>query len=444
MDVLVYTQRYTHRTGYIFRFIFEEILGVNVRFTSSYTEVKSHLGVLISYYKTKVKDSIHIVPHNLLIDDSIAPQKIDVFEWEKMPAFFKTSDQADIPFDIFAASFYLVSRYEEYLNFEPDIHGRFPSSVSLGVKAHFFDQPVIDQWAYKLTEIIQSKYPAFEIQKRKFNHITTIDVDNAFAFLNKGVLRSFIGTFLSLVKLDFKDFIYRLNVYTRQKSDPYDVHDQMISLIDQPDQAIWFIPTGKIGSFDRNISINNEALKNLVNRISLKHRVGIHPSYRSGIDVEKLRSEIAALVDVLDKEVTCSRQHYLRLIIPFTYRNLVVTGITEDYTMGYSDKSGFRASTCTPFKFFDLQYNRVLNLKVYPFQTMDFTLFEKLNLSPQQAIEEITKIIHRVKAVDGTFVSIWHNEYFSGYDKWSGYEIVLPAVINELKKVEGGNQAGSI
>lgn len=443
MEVLVYTQRYTHRTGYIFRFIFEEILGVNVRFTSSYTEVKAHMGVLISYFKTRVKDGIHVVPHNLLIEDSITPQQINLFEWNKLTAFFKTSDEADIPFDLFAASFYLVSRYEEYLNFNPDKHGRYPSSISLAAKAGFLDQPLIDQWAYQLVAVIQKKYPAFEIHKRKFSTITTIDVDNAYAFSHKGILRSVLGSFLSLAKLNFFELYYRIKVYFKISKDPYDVYDQLFDLLKQNEKVIWFIPVADPGPYDRNLSVRNKGVRKLIKEIGRKYRVGIHPSYRSGINVERLRLEISSLVNILDKEISCSRQHFIRILLPYTYRNLVVSGITEDYSMGYTDKVGFRASTCTPFKFFDLLQNRVINLLVYPFQTMDFTYLEVLKYTPEKTVQDVVTLAKRVKEVDGTFISIWHNEYFSDYTNWKGWNIVLPSVIEELNKLEGENKVHS-
>ena len=54
-----------------------------------------------------------------------------ISQWKGLPVFFQTTSDSDIPFDVFAASFFLVSRYEEYLEFQPDAHGRFPDQIHL-------------------------------------------------------------------------------------------------------------------------------------------------------------------------------------------------------------------------------------------------------------------------------------------------------------------------
>ena len=137
--------------------------------------------------------------------------------------------------------------------------------------------------------------------------------------------------------------------------------------------------------------------------------VGIHPSYGSGDRVESVQKEIRRLEQILDRPICSSRQHYLKMSFPETYRTLIANGIEEDYSMGYSEVPGFRAGTCTPFKFYDLQANEPTNLTVYPFAVMDRTLNDHLKLSPEEAIERVSDLFAEVKAVHGTLVSVWHN-----------------------------------
>ena len=73
-------------------------------------------------------------------------------------------------------------------------------------------------------------------------------------------------------------------------------------------------------------------------------------------DIEILKKEKMRLENIINTPVTFSRQHFLRLSIPETYQNLIDLDIEEDYTMGYAKYAGFRASTCTPFYFFDLRF----------------------------------------------------------------------------------------
>lgn len=435
MEVLVYTQRLTPRVDYAIRFIFEEILGVKIRITSSYSEAKQYSGVLISYCRSKVKEGIHIVPHSLMIEDSIARQKIDFFKWEELPAFFHTSKEADIPFDLFAASFYLISRYEEYLLFEPDKHNRFTSDQSVASIGGFLEDPIVDQWAYKLVDKIRDKFPSFEINPKKFEFIPTIDIDNAFAYKNKGLGRAILGTLKSLITFHFKDVVERIAVYSKLRKDPFDIYDSVFTILNDWPNTIWFALVGKYNRYDRNISIHNSEMRNLLFRIRKKFKVGIHPSYRSGANVEIVREEISNIVRAMETEVFASRQHFLRIFLPTTYNNLIALGINEDYSMGYSDRIGFRAGTCTPFNFYNLKEERVIDLKIFPFQTMDFTLCSRMKLAPLEAYEEIMTLVYKVKAVNGTFISIWHNEYLSGQSPWKGWELLMPLVHEKVKKL---------
>lgn len=443
MEVLVYTQRLTPRVSYAVKFIFEDILGVKARITSSYTDAKAHTGVLISYCQSKVKEGIHIVPHSLMIEDSIIRQKIDLFKWEELPAFFFTSNDADIPFDLFAATFYLISRYEEYLLFDPDKHCRFTSDQSLAFKGGFLEDPIVDQWAFKMAGTIKLKFPSFEIAERKFDFLPTIDIDNAYAYQHKGFSRAFLGTFKSLLSLRFRDFKCRIGVYLHLRPDPFDVYSNVFPILKDWPNTIWFALVGKYGRYDKNISIRNSAMRTLLIKIGQEFRVGIHPSYQSSTNFDKVRFEISEIVNVLDRDVSLSRQHYLRIFLPTTYRNLVALGIKEDYSMGYSKLSGFRAGTCTPFPFYDLNEETVIDLKIVPFQTMDFTLCRQMKLTPLQAVDHIMGLVSKVKAVNGTFVSIWHNEYMSGMSPWNGWELLFPLVLEKVKKLKSEDQVSS-
>ena len=44
--------------------------------------------------------------------------------------------------------------------------------------------------------------------------------------------------------------------------------------------------------------------------------------------------------------------------------------------MGYPDTIGFRASTCTPFLFYDLDFEVQTPLMIHPYQLMDFSLLK--------------------------------------------------------------------
>ncbi|MGM0498021.1 MAG: polysaccharide deacetylase family protein [Bacteroidota bacterium] len=422
--VLIYTHKITPRLTYTFDFILNEILGLEYRITENKEEFQQKEGPKINYSDEDINDSIFIKPNNLLFENEIKPQNIFVTQWDNVKIFFQTNDDSVLPFDLFAASFYLVSRYEEYLPFSADNHGRFEAKESLAFKNNFLQEPIIDQWAYIFADILQEKYPGLHIPKRKFRYISTIDVDNAYAFLFKGISRTLGATFRSLVNLDLQDNFRRYRTLTN-KRDPYDTYDIFFDTHQKYGiKPIWFFLVGDSSRYDNNVSPAKQGYQNLIRSIARKSQVGIHTSYETFTNENKLKDEIQKLEKIIDRNVYKSRQHYLRLHFNKTYQNLIASGITEDYTMGYATNIGFRASTCTPFKFYDLQNEEETDLKVYPFEIMDITLNKYKNYNVTEAISSIESVIEKIKKVDGTFISIWHNEALSDHGHWKGWENV--------------------
>jgi hypothetical protein len=140
------------------------------------------------------------------------------------------------------------------------------------------------------------------------------------------------------------------------------------------------------------------------------------------------------LSKVLNRQITKSRQHFLKLDLPHTYRNLIDLDITDDYTMGYASEIGFRASICSSFYFYDLELDIETNLKIHPFAFMEGTLRDYLNIHADKALNHIKPLIDEVKAVNGTFICLWHNESLSNQYRWVGWQEVYEQTIKYALK----------
>jgi len=425
----IFTQKESTRLKYIIKYIFNDILGADFNFINNRAEFESSKFPKINYSKERIEGCIEIVPSDLLFEKSILQKKIQVGEWETLKVFFETSQEADIPFDIFAASFYLLSRYEEYLPFSADQHGRFEANQSLAGKNGFLYDPIVDQWICKLSKLLKEKFPKFETCTREFKYIPTIDVDNAYAYLYKGTVRTIGATMRDLFKLDFNENVKRFHTLKGEK-DPFDTYGYLDSLHKQYGvEPLWFFLVGNYNTYDKNLPLDNESFQDLIKEISDKAEVGIHPSYESNKNFEQLKREFDYLSGISKKPITRSRQHFLKLLFNETYQNLIKLGIKEDYTLGYGSDVGFRAGTCTPFNFYDLYNEKETDLKIFPFQIMDVTLNEYLKLNVEEAIEKIRCIIQKVKEVNGTFISLWHNESLSDHGHWKGWEPVYEKML---------------
>ena len=72
-----------------------------------------------------------------MFQQGISDLDINVQDWDGVKCFFAMGNKSVLPYDIFAASFYLISRYEEYLPHVKDEYGRFTAEESLAYKNGF-------------------------------------------------------------------------------------------------------------------------------------------------------------------------------------------------------------------------------------------------------------------------------------------------------------------
>ena len=428
--ILVYTHKITPRVRYIFRHILSKILLIPVSFTSKVEEFVAHDGPKISYTKMPLENEFFIKSNDLLFEQGVNDLEISMQKWDDIPCFFATNARSAIPFDVFAASFYLISRYEEYLPHVKDQHGRYTATQSLAFRYRFLEKPVVDVWAFKLLKIIQEKFPNYTYKKRTYKFISTIDVDNAFAYKHKSLVRTFGGFIKDLIHLKLVEFWSRLIVLLNVKKDPFDTFQKLLQLKkDQKVNTIFFLLIGDYTSFDTNVSASKKKFRLLIKDMVDYATVGLHPSYFSSQDVVMIKKEKERLENITNMPVSRTRQHYLRFNLPETYQILIDLEIEEDYSMGYASHVGFRASTCTPFYFYDLDFEIQTPLKIFPFALMDTTLNDYMKLTPKQSLGKIKELKDEVKAVNGTFITLFHNESLSDYLRWKGWKRLYESML---------------
>ncbi len=431
-ELLIYTPEITPRITYIFQLFFDSLIKTPFRITKDREVFKAYNGPKLNYSATVFSSGeIQIIPHGLLTETGIKGQEVIVSEWKNLKIFF-SSNQGSIPFDVFSASFYLITRYEEYLSDKPDEHNRYHHSYCLAFKHHFLNEPLINLWAEELKKIICSKYPDITFSENKFSFLPTIDIDVAYAHLGRTIAVT-IGSYLkALSKFQIKTAIEKKLVWLHLEKDPYDTYDYQEKLFEKYDiQPIYFFLAGKRGYNDNNISPEGNRFKNLVKRISSFAKIGIHPSYQSENNRKTVAGEIKKVEQNISKKITCSRQHFLRITLPDTYRCLTELGITDDYSMAYAGVAGFRASICTPFFFYDLKAEKTLPLIVHPCVVMDGTLNEYLHLSTTDAQVITKEFLTKVKKCGGEFIFIWHNHSLSEQGYWKGWRTVFENILEE-------------
>jgi hypothetical protein len=428
--ILIYSHKLTPRLKYIFKTIITDVLQTEIIFTDNIDEYEKSDDIKINYSTSKLNSGLFFQNSTILFETGIKEQSINVFDFEANPCFFDVGNDSELPFDPFATSFYLISRYEEYLPHIKDNHERFLASESLAFQNKFLDKPLVNIWINEIAKRIEKKHDSFKFPKRNFKFMSTIDIDNAYAYRHKGFIRIIGGLGKSLFKEG--NFTERLNVIFGKGNDPYDTFDYQLEIHEKFNiSPIYFFLLGDYALNDKNTPVKNKTFQSLIKSISDYYEVGIHPSYASNKNVETLTKEIKRLQTITHRNTTKSRQHFLKLNLPNTYRNLIDNDILEDYTMGYAEKSGFRASICSPYYFYDLDTEVETKLQLFPFTVMEATYQYYKNTSPEKTIEEIKTLMQKVKDVDGTFISVWHNESLSDKGIWTGWKIVYEKMLKE-------------
>ncbi len=428
--ILIYSSPISNRVKYTFNLVFNQILGVEIEWTSDLSFFKNSILPKISYHFQPIQNEIHFHILPFLLENTISPQNIIVKKWHNLPAFFYHNQlNAALPFDPFAMIFYLVSRYEEYFAKDLDQHDRFKATASLAYQHDFLELPLVNNWAIEIKKIIQKHYPDFFFPTKKFQFTPTYDIDYAWSYLHKGWKRT-IGGYAKMLLKNPKLLPQRIKVQLKLARDPYFTYDLLKDWHQTYQLApIYFFLVGDYGEFDKNTSIHNKPFQSLIQQIEAENSIGLHPSYQSNQHIHILKKELKSLNAVANNSIIKSRQHFLKLALPSTYQNLIKVGIQTDYTMGYAENIGFRASIATPFYWFDLSENEITTLQIFPFQIMDVTLKNYLKLSPELATHATKRIIDNTKLVDGHFISLWHNNSFSEQEGWEGWRAVYEKML---------------
>lgn len=413
----------------------EGLLGLDPLVTDDLPFYNSFEGPKFTY-TSQLIDGLAFYKHKIMVERGVRKHELDVFQYEGLPAFFPAPEEAAMPFDIFAASFYLVTRYEEYLPFKKDDHNRFPPEASVAFKHNFMQKPMVNIWSKMLKKRLSAAFPDLKFLEPQYKFTPTYDIDIAWSYQNKGFLRNLGGYARDLKDFKLDNIAKRTSCLLRMQKDPYDTYDYLKELQNKYKlKPIYFFIVGDFDKYDKNIHIGDPAFQHLINEISDYSDIGFHPSYASNYNKRKLVKEKERLEEVLRRPVVKSRQHYLMLEFPRTYQNLIDIEVSDDYTLGYTSQLGFRSGICTPYYFYNLQLEIKSKLRLHTFSVMDATMQYYQKLQPEEVLEKVKPVIDEVKAVGGHMMTLWHNNSFSEENEWKDwrkpYEEILEYAVKK-------------
>jgi hypothetical protein len=417
--LLFYAHTINNRLRYIVDFIGTELFDSPIAFTTDRESFKASTAPRFNYSDQDYSEQeFYLQPVPLLFETTIQPQPVDCFEVNYHAAFFQT--KGDFPFDLLAASFYLLSRYEEYLPFEPDEYGRFPHTASLAFKQHFINQPVVNFWLSDLKQSLKKKFPELTFRRRPFKYIPSYDIDMAWSYRHKSFFRQAAGIASAAKSGRFHLIKERWQVLRGTIPDPYDAYEWLdaLHLYCKIKPIYFFLVAQKLQGYDRNTDTSSKALQELIAYFAVVYKVGLHPSWQSSVapSDQILREEKDWMEVIAERKIVHTRQHYIKFLLPQNYQRYLSCGLLKDYSMGYGSINGFRASVASSFFWFDLEKNIATDLHLFPFCFMDSTAFYEQKIDPRQAYDELIYYYNTIKKLNGLMVTIWHNS-FLGSDK---------------------------
>lgn len=402
--LLIYADKLTPRLEYIVSTLFQE----QASLTSNIDYFKSYLGPRLNYSSAKILEvTCQIYPHDLLEQTNVSEQRIHIIKWKNHPAFFKT--EGTIPFDLFAAAFYLITRYEEWLPHHKDIYGRYKPEQSLAYQNGFLQFPLVNFWLDELAKELNMQV------SHQFIFKPSYDIDIAYSYLHHNSIRNILGYFKHLINLNFNEVVERLQVLAGVRKDPYAIYDWLHLLHEslQLKPLYFFLIASKRDSLHKNISPRKIAMQALMIEHSKKYIVGLHPSVCQNNIEQTLQKEKKLLEHIILKPVKHSRQHYIHLKFPETYKALVDSGVEADYSMGYPQLNGFRASFTKPFNWFNLIANQATPLVIYPFCYMDASVIFNEKKTVAEAAISLENFYRLYQKYGGVFIPVFHNNFLT-------------------------------
>jgi hypothetical protein len=333
--------------------------------------------------------------------------------------------------DIIAATFFMLTRWEETVVSERDQHDRFPATVSVAYKQGFLDRPIVDEYAMILGAWLKTLLPDWEPQPPRFSVKLSHDID----VVRLASLRRLGGDLLKRRNLSQAAQTFRQWVSPAQ--DP--ALQGCYELADLSEQhgfqsAFYFMATDR-SPLDSGYDPREKSVQRLIHDLRRRgHEVGFHPGYQTFANQERFYQEKQRMDAALGETHYGGRQHFLRFRTPETWRFWEEAGLTYDSTLSYADHEGFRCGTCHPFQPFDIERDRPLDLWEIPLIVMEGTLKQYRNLTPEQGEERILTLAQRCKAVHGVFTLLWHNTSLQG--DWAPWAAMYRRVLPQLAALE--------
>ena len=421
---------------YIIRFLFADLLGLP--FSVNTDANASHYSISFESNEIIIRDgffSLNPEPLSYLKKEAL-PGKIvfvrnEFTTEDDIPVIFGTDEMLVTEhriicgIDIFASAFFMLSRWEEYVNRSRDDHDRFPGSESIALKHGFLHRPVVNEYAEMLWNMLCRLGYSGERRHRSYEPAFTHDVD-ILDYPSAG--RAIAADILK--RKDIKGAVKHLKHYLKTGQSPYDFFDFLMDSSEElgAQSHFYFMASSSNMPRDPKSYLDSKRFRAKIREIKGRgHIIGFHPGYYTYNDPERWTAEKENLEKAADTSITEGRQHYLRFDIEKTLRIWEMNNMEIDSTPSYAQDEGFRCGTGDVFHVFDFLQRRQLKLKERPLVVMDGTLHQYKKYSHEKALSVVRHYISAGRKYNSPVTLLFHNSSF--YGEWEGYSSVYSRIL---------------
>ncbi len=369
-----------------------------------------------------------------------------LFPLSKDSDFFQFDKNNNLVFkhDLLKSAFYLLSGYQETNPFKGDHLGRFSYNDSIQKELSIVDKPVVNAYFKIIIAALKQFCSVHNISvveksfwgKKPYALFLTHDVDRIDKWTipevkkrikmlwQSGFRKHWSSAFTAIRKLIFSQNPYWNFDWLKSIEKKLGVH------------STWFFLPRGLKNIDAFYSFSEPRIINLVQHL-LKEgdSIGLHGTYNSFDNPYLMAKELKKIETLSSNKIIVSRQHWLRFKYPDTLRILEQLGVLCDSTWGFSDHFGWRNSYCMPFRPYDLEQDRMMNIWELPLNAMDVTFFDYLHMSFEEAFEAINHMINQCKKYGGLFTLLWHNSFLDD-DEFPGIRNFYIKILDQISKGE--------
>jgi len=326
--------------------------------------------------------------------------------------YVETEDDLTIGLDIFASTFFMLTRWEESI-YGRDEKGDCNENLLFGVVHGICKRPVVNEYEFFLRGILSQW--GVQMKQREYKVVLTHDVDGLITPTWSGIIRGLLFSMKtgSQQRLTWKQKV----AYRRVFPNAYSQVDIYVKLCEQYNIPEWFFfKVCAPHETEATYSYDDMRVKDVVEKLNHLNthqiRLGFHPSQSTINNYEQWESECHRIKELLGGEPLVGRNHHLLYnlqMLRWWEESFFTEGCFDISNCVFHRHQGFRSGMVVDYPIFDYYERRQMQLMEHPNSIMDTAIRYSVEKKGTEQIDsELREIISMVKRFKGELILTWH------------------------------------